>query len=136
MAILYRRPASAESDGSVEEPVSILFLQDDPAVAEMYKLKLELDGYRVTVATLADDADELLVAHPPDIIYVDIRSAGGRNLARLDELRAHNAAGGVPVVILSGAPADELKARGVPLGPMDYVVRCDTVRISLGAFPS
>ena len=136
MAILYRRPGVAESDEVVEEPVSILFLQDDPAVAEMYKLKLELDGYRVRVATLADDPDDLLAAHPPDIIYLDIRSAGGRNLARLDALRTRDAAAGIPVVILSGAPADQLKAQGVQLRPMDYVVRCDTVRTSLGSLAS
>jgi DNA-binding response OmpR family regulator len=133
MAILYRRPGIAESGEVAEEPVSILFLQDDPAVAEMYKLKLELDGYRVTVATQADDAEELLGTHPPDIIYLDIRSAGGRNLARLDAVRSRTDAGVIPVVILSGAPAEELKAQGVQLRPMDYIVRCDTVRTGLGS---
>jgi DNA-binding response OmpR family regulator len=136
MAILYRRPGIAESGEVAEEPVSILFLQDDAAVAEMYKLKLELDGYRVTVATQADDAQELLDAHPPDMIYLDIRSAGGRNLARLNALRSRDSAGVIPVVILSGAPANELKAQGIQFGPMDYVVRCDTVRIGLGSIVS
>jgi len=133
MAVLYRRPGVAESGEVAEEPVSILFLQDDPAVAEMYKLKLELDGYRVTVASQADDAEEILDTHRPDIIYLDIRSAEGRNLARLDALRSRDGGGVIPVVILSGAPADELKAQGVRLQPMDYVVRCDTVRTGLGA---
>ncbi len=136
MAILYRRPGIAESDEMVEEPVSILFLQDDPAVAEMYKLKLELDGYRVTVATAGDEPGELLAVHLPDIIYVDVRSAGARNLARLDALRAVDGANDIPIVILSGAPVDELRAQGVQLGPRDYVVRCDTTRTSLGSFAS
>jgi DNA-binding response OmpR family regulator len=33
-----------------DEEVRVLFVEDDPAVAQMYKLKLELDGYAVTVA--------------------------------------------------------------------------------------
>ncbi len=33
------------------EDVHVLFVEDDPSVAQMYKLKLELDGYKVEVAT-------------------------------------------------------------------------------------
>ena len=47
----------------VDEDVNVLFIEDDPAVAEMYKLKLELDGYRVTVAKSGEDS-----APPPRAI--------------------------------------------------------------------
>jgi len=36
-----------------EELIRVLFIEADPAVAEMYRLKLELDGYHVAV--VADD---------------------------------------------------------------------------------
>jgi DNA-binding response OmpR family regulator len=32
------------------DDVRVLFVEDDTAIAQMYKLKLELDGYRVDVA--------------------------------------------------------------------------------------
>ncbi len=35
----------------VDDTIRVLFVQDDPAVAEMYKLKLELDGYQVTIVS-------------------------------------------------------------------------------------
>jgi hypothetical protein len=34
-----------------EDEVRVLFVEDDPAVAQMYRLKLELDGYAVDVAS-------------------------------------------------------------------------------------
>ena len=33
------------------EDVRVLFVEDDPSVAQMYKLKLELDGYTVEIAS-------------------------------------------------------------------------------------
>src|SRR5712692_5881346 len=33
------------------ERMRVLFVEDDPSVAQMYKLKLELDGYDVEVAS-------------------------------------------------------------------------------------
>ena len=38
------------SDGASPVEVRVLFVEDDSAVAQMYKLKLELDGYQVEVA--------------------------------------------------------------------------------------
>jgi len=34
------------------DDVRVLFVEDDPSVAQMYRLKLELDGYTVDVAWL------------------------------------------------------------------------------------
>ena len=42
-----------------DEDVSVLFIEDDPAVAEMYKLKLELDGYTVRVAKDGEEGLEM-----------------------------------------------------------------------------
>ena len=50
-----------------DEEVRVLFVEDDPAVAQMYKLKLELDGYAVTVApdgTVYASADGLYALRP------------------------------------------------------------------------
>ena len=38
-----------------EDDVNVLFVEDDPSVAQMYKLKLELDGLAVLEALRADE---------------------------------------------------------------------------------
>lgn len=133
MAILYRRPDVAQRDETLEEPVDILFIQEDSAVAEMYRLKLELDGYRVTLAEAGDPVEELLNRHEPDIVYIDVRSPGERSVAALRELRSATAARNIPVVILSGTPAETLTRQGIELGRSDYVVRCDATQRSLSS---
>src|SRR5205809_763412 len=39
-----------------EEPVEILFVAGDPDLAELYRMKLELDGYRVTIVSSVEEA--------------------------------------------------------------------------------
>ena len=68
---------ASEGGGAVseapDEEVRVLFIEDDPAVAEMYKLKLELDGYTVTVAKDGEEGLQLANETPPDIIFLDTR---------------------------------------------------------------
>src|SRR5438094_828676 len=58
----------------VEDTIRVLFIEDDPAVAEMYKLKLELDGYQVKVVSSDDQVmQEAAAASNPSAV---VASAG------------------------------------------------------------
>jgi len=48
-----------------EDIIHVLFIQDDPAVADMYKLKLELDGYQVAVVANDDQVLEAAARTSP-----------------------------------------------------------------------
>ena len=115
------------TDEELGETVNIFFLQGDPALAEGYRLKLELDGYQVTVASPSDVALENLRAQPPDIIFLDasLRAPGSTRLLR--SLRDHPATQRVPVVVLSTRTPGELAMDGMNLGPLDYVVAARSV---------
>ena len=55
-----------------EDPVDVLFVAGDPDLAELYRMKLELDGYYVTVVTSIEAAIEAASRQPADIIYLDL----------------------------------------------------------------
>ena len=55
------------------DDVRVLFVEDDVSVAQMYRLKLELDGYTVEVAGDGLVALEKAKTMHPDIIFLDIR---------------------------------------------------------------
>src|SRR5438105_9375804 len=80
--------------------VSVVFIQDDPSLAEMYRIKLEVDGYRVTVV----DADQLSQGHmariPPDLLSLDIRAPPRQRAHVLTKLRENRPPPKLPVVIL------------------------------------
>jgi DNA-binding response OmpR family regulator len=104
--------------------LSIVFLQHDPLLAETYRIKLELDGYQVTLARPTNDALNDLRARPPDIIFLDASSGAKSDPAVLSGLRNDLTISRIPVLILSSRTADELAADGMRLGPLDYLVHC------------
>ncbi|HEY8802171.1 MAG TPA: response regulator, partial [Candidatus Dormibacteraeota bacterium] len=78
----------AHLDGTSPDDVRVLFVEDDAAVAQMYKLKLELDGYRVDVAGDAEMALQMARRSVPDLIFMDIRLPKLGGLEVLEALRA------------------------------------------------
>lgn len=104
----------------------MLFVEDDPMVAEMYRLKLELDGYQVTMAKDGEDGLELASRLEPDIIFLDIRLPKVGGLEVLEQLRSTNATRNTPVVILSNYGERELVERGLKLGALEYLIKSQT----------
>ena len=111
---------------SPEEDVRVLFVEDDPAVAQMYKLKLELDGYAVELAGDGVEAVRLATGNPPDIIFLDIRLPKMDGLGVLEALRGDERTRKVPVVILSNYSERELVDRGLKLGALEYLIKSQT----------
>ena len=116
------------------DDVSVLFVEDDASVAQMYRLKLELDGYAVDVAGDGLAALEKARAQRPDIIFLDIRLPKLDGLAVLEELRADAATAAIPVVILSNWNEEQLVERGIKLGALDHLIKSQTTpaRLSSG----
>ena len=104
------------------DTVSVVFIQDDPSLAEMYRIKLEVDGYRVTVV----DADQLSQGHMarihPDLVFLDIRAPHRERAEVLTKLRENRATRKLPVVILSDYSQQQLREAGVGLHQREYLV--------------
>jgi CheY-like chemotaxis protein len=111
--------------GSVDD-VRVLFVEDDPAVAQMYRLRLELDGYQVEVAPDGEVALHMARSEPPDIIFLDIRLPKLGGLDVLEALRADPKTQKLPVVILSSSSEKELVERGARLGALDHLIKSKT----------
>jgi CheY-like chemotaxis protein len=109
-----------------EEQVDVLLVEDDQAVAQMYRLKLELDGYTVAVAADGEEALQMAAKAPPDLIFLDIRLPKLDGFAVLEGLRADEKTRYTPVVILSNYGEPELVERGLKLGALEYVIKSQT----------
>jgi len=109
----------------LDEDVNVLFIEDDPAVAEMYKLKLELDGYQVIVVANDDQVLNEAATVRPDMIFLDLRVGEDLGFATLQRLRTADGTREVPVIILSSRGPHDLAGRGFKPDALDYVVRAD-----------
>jgi DNA-binding response OmpR family regulator len=110
----------------VDGELKVLLVEDDPEVAEMYRFRLEVDGYRVVVAPDGETALRLASEDPPDLVYLDLRLPTIDGFAVLEALRADPRTGTVPVVILTNFSDPEQVERGRRLGAMAYLVKAET----------
>jgi two-component system cell cycle response regulator len=110
----------------VEEDVKVLLIEDDVAAAEMYRLRLTADGYSVVMAHDGRQGLRMATEELPDFIYLDLRLPGLDGFEVLERLRATAATMHIPVIILSNYGEPELRARGLRLGALEFLVKSDT----------
>jgi PleD family two-component response regulator len=122
-----------QSSRAKREAIRVLFVEDDSSVAQMYKLKLELDGYRVDVASDGEMAVEMASREPPDIIFLDVRLPKLDGFGVLEAVRANAKTQDVPVVVLSNYSERELGDRAAKLGVLDHLIKTETTPAELAA---
>jgi len=121
----------ARTTHPVDDSIRVLFVEDDPAVAEMYKLKLELDGYQVTIVSGRQQLIDTSASVRPDLVYLDVRRREEDGIEMLRALRAGEVTREVPVIILSDRQPEEMASRGFTADVRDYVVRANLALTSL-----
>lgn len=121
----------ATAKSSVDDRIRVLFIQNDPAVAEMYKLKLELDGYDVRIVPIGEEVLEEAGVTSPDLVFLDTQRHEDGGMATLRALRTAPSTQNLPIIILSSLHAEELAATGFKADVMDYVVHSDLTLTSL-----
>jgi DNA-binding response OmpR family regulator len=99
-----------------------LLIEDDPAIAEMYQVQLEYDGYRVTVATTAEAGYASTLAARPDIVLLDLLLPDRSGLEIMADIKAQ-LPDHPPVVILSNYGEPAMMDRGFSLGALEYLVK-------------
>jgi DNA-binding response OmpR family regulator len=114
---------SGESGGAGSQAAkSVLLIEDDPAISEMYRYQLETDGYRVEVASNGNSGWELIQSMKPDVVLLDIRLPGMDGFQILEAVREHKLAE-IPVVVLSNFGDAQMMQRAKALGVREYLVK-------------
>jgi len=109
-----------------DDEVRVLLVEDDSALAQMYRVKLERDGYTVHVAGDGEEALSTLSEELPDLIFLDVRLPRMDGLAFLERIRATRRTRNIPVVIVSNYSEAELVSRGLQLGALEYLIKSKT----------
>jgi DNA-binding response OmpR family regulator len=112
------------SGGSaVTGKVQVLLVEDDRAVATMYQVRLEMDGFRVLVAGDGEAALQLIRELSPELVLLDYRLPRLDGPAVLRALRAGEATRGQPVVVLSAFDEERLMDEAHALGALEWLVK-------------
>lgn len=79
----------------------VLMVEDHPDIADLYQLKLQLEGYRVAVAADGVSGLELARSLRPDVVLLDVHLPHLDGMQLLAALREDEATRDLPVVVFS-----------------------------------
>ena len=106
--------------------LSVLLVEDEIALAEMYRIGLERAGYLVRLATDGPSGLQEGINAPPDLLLVDIRLPGFDGFQLLHKLRERVDTQDLPAVVLSNFGSDEMLDRGRQLRVLAHFVKAQT----------
>jgi DNA-binding response OmpR family regulator len=101
----------------------VLLIEDHPDIADLYQLKLQLEGYRVAIARTGDEGLSLATSLLPDVILLDLNLPGLEGLELLAHLRAKDATNAIPVVVITEDDSPEHVAAAQRLGASAYMIK-------------
>ena len=93
----------------------VLVVDDDPAVRELVRANLELEGYSVREAASAAEGLSALEHEPPDLILLDVMMPEVDGWELLRRVQEKHGVGTIPVIMFSGRieeGAEEAASRG------------------------
>jgi DNA-binding response OmpR family regulator len=102
---------------------TILLVEDDTFLAGMYVTKLELEGFRVVLASDGEQAVVLAKKEIPQLILLDIVLPKKSGFDVLREVQANATTKGVPVILLTNLGQKEDVKKGLQLGATDYLIK-------------
>ncbi|HET7641046.1 MAG TPA: response regulator [Ktedonobacteraceae bacterium] len=117
--------SSAQSKTDV--PRRILLVEDDDALASVYLVRLQAEGFEVKRVANGEDALAAAVDFHPDLVLLDVMMPKVSGFDVLDILRNTPATAKVKIIMLTALSQESDKERARSLGVDDYLVKSQVV---------
>ena len=105
----------------------ILLVEDDTALASVYRARLELEGFDVREVNNGEEALSATLEYHPDLILLDAMMPKISGFDVLDILRNTPETANVRIVMLTALSQPKDKERAEGLGVDDYMVKSQVV---------
>ncbi len=105
----------------VPDPVTVVAVDDDPAMVDLTAtfLEREEDGFEVITETDAASVIDHVEAGTPDAVVSDYDMPGKNGLELLTEVRARDS--DVPFILFTGKGSEEIASEAISKGVTDYI---------------
>ncbi len=108
---------------STNKETVVLLIEDDEAIIEMYKLRLEKEGYRVEVARNGAWGLRLAKENKFDIIIMDMVMPAMDGYGAISKLKTHDKIKNIPIIVLSNSAQEEDIIKAKRLGVASYLLK-------------
>lgn len=105
----------------------ILLVEDDTALAAVYKSRLELEGFEIREVNNGEEALSAAIEFKPDLILLDAMMPKISGFDVLDILRNTPETTNIKVIMLTALSQPKDKERAESLGVDDYLVKSQVV---------
>jgi len=105
----------------------ILLVEDDTALAAVYRSRLELEGFEIREVNNGEDALSAAIEFRPDLILLDAMMPKISGFDVLDILRNTPDTTNIRVIMLTALSQPKDKERAEALGVDDYLVKSQVV---------
>ncbi len=105
----------------------ILLVEDDVALAAVYRSRLELEGFEINEVNNGEDALSAAISFKPDLILLDAMMPKISGFDVLDILRNTPETTNIRVIMLTALSQPKDKERAEQLGVDDYLVKSQVV---------
>jgi DNA-binding response OmpR family regulator len=103
----------------------IAIIEDDLAIAQMYRLKFEAEGYNVEIAENGKLGLELCEQMKPDLVLLDLMMPEMNGDEMLEKMRGTDWGKSIKVIILTNVGQQEAPDKLKSLHVLDYVVKAE-----------
>ena len=102
-------------------PGKILVVDDDPALVELLRMRLESANYRVTSAQKEDEAISAVKGQAFDLSIIDLRLGEGDGITLMEEI--HSIMPEMPIIIFTAHGTNETAAEAMRKGAHSYLTK-------------
>jgi two-component system phosphate regulon response regulator PhoB len=117
--------SSAQQPGAHQK--RILFVEDDDALASVYLVRLQAEGFEVRRVANGEDALAAAISFKPDLVLLDVMMPKVSGFDVLDILRNTPETANLKIVMLTALSQESDKKRAQDLGVDEYLVKSQVV---------
>jgi DNA-binding response OmpR family regulator len=122
--------SSATSDTTTDQPQHpkrILFVEDDDALAGVYLVRLQAEGFDVKRVSNGEEALAAATSFHPDLILLDVMMPKVSGFDVLDILRNTPETANMKIIMLTALSQESDRKRAESMGVDDYLVKSQVV---------
>jgi len=105
----------------------ILIIEDEKILFEMYKEKLEREGFKVFGAFTVDEGIEIAKKEKVDLIILDILLPVKNGISFLKDRVKEKEIANIPVIVFSNYDEPTVKKEALSLGAKEYLIKTDHI---------